>query len=535
MAEIERARILPFTRRFGDIVVVNQLGYLLLRADASSEIGMGHAMRCLALAHAWQDRGGAAVFAASSLSDSLVHRLEAEGITFEPINAQAGTDKDLSLTLALAQRYEAQVLALDGYRFDERYQQALSNQPFALFTIDDTGSLSNYHSHLVLNQNVLEQPDLYPSRSPHTRLLLGPAYALLRRELLQHPARARERNEPPRHLLVTMGGSDPSGSTEWVVRRLLDDNDSNLAVRIVVGELSPHRSLIETILQNDARFKVVVNPADMSPLYAWADIAIAAGGSSNWELCAFGVPRIVIVTADNQLGVAQTLAAANAAIVLAPQSENALADFDQAFASLMRNAELRGQMQSNGRQLVDGQGAARCVDAILESMYRSSKHDIPREIDSTAIRSTGVTLRLATIDDAELLFEWRNDPVTRQASRNSDPIEFDSHRQWLAHSLSSDHRKLWIALANDIPVGTVRLDLGPVSELSWNVAPNMRGQGFGKKMVRLAIVESTGPVSAVIRDDNSASRRLAESLGFTLKSTEGRWLTYQLTPRKQLQ
>ena len=35
---------------------------LVIRVDADSKIGMGHLMRCLALAQAWKDAGGKVMF-----------------------------------------------------------------------------------------------------------------------------------------------------------------------------------------------------------------------------------------------------------------------------------------------------------------------------------------------------------------------------------------------------------------------------------------------------------------------------------------
>ena len=124
-----------------------------------------------------------------------------------------------------------------------------------------------------------------------------------------------------------------------------------------------------------------------------------------------------------------------------------------------------------------------------------------------------VKLRPATLEDARMLLAWRNDEATRAASVGTDAVSWQDHVDWLRASLENPRRKLLIAEAGQ-PVGTVRIDYGAETELSWTVAPDARGQGHGKAMVLAAMPE--GPVIAHIKRGNVASQRIAEAAGFTL-------------------
>ena len=57
---------------------------LLIRADAGCRIGIGHLMRGLALAQAWQSGGGRAVFVAETVQE-LSARLRSEGFEHVPL------------------------------------------------------------------------------------------------------------------------------------------------------------------------------------------------------------------------------------------------------------------------------------------------------------------------------------------------------------------------------------------------------------------------------------------------------------------
>jgi RimJ/RimL family protein N-acetyltransferase len=120
-------------------------------------------------------------------------------------------------------------------------------------------------------------------------------------------------------------------------------------------------------------------------------------------------------------------------------------------------------------------------------------------------------LRRATIDDADLLLRWRNDPLTREASRNSAEVSAEEHIAWLTDSLDRADRKLLVAEENGAPVGVVRADFSDrVWELSWTVAPEARGRGVGKRMVALLAAQISEPIRAEIKAANIASARIAE-------------------------
>jgi len=129
----------------------------------------------------------------------------------------------------------------------------------------------------------------------------------------------------------------------------------------------------------------------------------------------------------------------------------------------------------------------------------------------------GLYLRPATLEDAKILFEWRNDPQSRAASHNQDAISFESHLAWLKDSLQNPSRKIYIAEEGGVRIGTVRADWAKNAYiLSWNVSPEARAKGYGKQMVSLLVAIIKEPVRAEVKVENLASIKIAETAGLQL-------------------
>ena len=276
---------------------------LLIRADADSRIGIGHVMRCLALAQAWQDSGGKAVLVAAELPEGLEERLRHEGIQLARITAPVGGPEDAAATLAVARHHKAAWVVVDGYAFSAHYFDALREAGPRVVAVDDMGHLERYPVDVLLNQNLSATPALYDGRiGVSTTLLLGPRFSLLRREFRQIPQRPQSGPHEPRRVLVTFGGADHENLTGDVLRNLQRTVRRDLHVIVLAGSANPHIPLLREIAAGTPFLcEVRVDVPDVAELMAWADAAITAAGSTVWELASLGVPALIGAIETNQL------------------------------------------------------------------------------------------------------------------------------------------------------------------------------------------------------------------------------------------
>jgi UDP-2,4-diacetamido-2,4,6-trideoxy-beta-L-altropyranose hydrolase len=333
---------------------------MLVRADASTAIGSGHVMRCLALVKAWQRSGGRVCYLTAETIAALDERFAEEKIQHDRISVQPGTLEDAEQTVVWALRLRARWVVVDGYRFRPDYIHTLKMAGVRVLHLDDDARFDFYQADVVLNQNLDATSESY-KRAASTYLLLGANYVLLRPEFLAEQSK-KEIAGVARKFLVTMGGSDPEDVTSQVVRAL-PTLGNDFEATVVVGGGSPHFASLRALVERlPVKIRLERGPANMAPIMNWADVAIAAPGGTCWELAFLGVPMILITLSQDQERNAATISRTGAALCLGWHANLSEQEIGDAIKNVMNSADRRREMSERGQKLVDGQGAARVVE-----------------------------------------------------------------------------------------------------------------------------------------------------------------------------
>lgn len=448
-------------------------------------------MRCLALAQAWQDAGMEVVFAMRSVPENLVARLAAENMRLEILVSDESSEIGV-----LAGNLGTQWIVLDGYHLDGVYQKHLKSLGFQLLVLDDYGSSPAYYADIILNPNT-SRTEIYEGKGLGAQLLLGSPHALLRREFLS--VSPSDLHENISRILLTFGGSDPRNVTLRVAKAL---KETDFELLVVVGPANPYLSDLEALAKESrARFLILRNSENMAAVMTSVDLAIAAASVTCFELAYLGVPQILITTADNQKYTTETLAEAGACV--------ALGFHDQVTDEQIRHAvdkltyTKRQTLRDRGHALVDGQGIQRIL----------------REVDRLSL-----SIRHATPGDMQVVFDWANDRMVREASFSSEPILREDHERWFAAKLAAKDCLFYIVeKENGQCAAQVRFDLhNNAAVISVSVEEGCRGGGFGTAVIRLASLEFRRtyplPVHAYIRPDNIASIKAFRRVGFREQS-----------------
>lgn len=266
---------------------------IFFRADGNPQIGSGHIMRCLSLADAFRDLGQAVIF--MTADDCFQNVIRSRGYECIVLSTEYDHMEDeLPRFLPLLQKLRPGCVLLDSYSVTPGYMSAV-RQEATLVYIDDLNAF-DYPADLVVNYTLYGEKLSYPQNK---RYLMGPQYALLRKEFQNAPARRAA--EQVRNVLLSTGGADFEHVALKCVQYLLGQPAGNIVYHVILGAMNQDIPEIERISAGCSYILLHRNVTDMRSLMLQCDAAVSAGGTTLFELCACGLPTVTYVLADNQI------------------------------------------------------------------------------------------------------------------------------------------------------------------------------------------------------------------------------------------
>jgi len=330
---------------------------ILFRVDGYQNIGLGHIIRCIALANMVRDKFQI-TFACQERDNEVLKMIYDERFNLIKLPIESHYEKDAEILIRYLDKKA--ILVLDGYHFKEEYQLIVKPHCQKLICIDD---IHNYHFYadVIINHNEQTKNVNY-SCEPFTQLYLGGKYALLRSPFLKNKKLKRDFEKSIKNILICMGGADPSNQTLRIVKAL-DLIDLNLIVNVVIGIANPNYHTISKWIGKNSKLKINLlsnlNASEMCKQLILNDFLFAQASTIAWEACCIGIPMIVGITADNQTGIAEILGNKQAALNLKWYKDISIIKIKEKFLRLINDKYLLKQFITNQKNIIDGNSKLR--------------------------------------------------------------------------------------------------------------------------------------------------------------------------------
>lgn len=346
------------------------------RVEGGGNIGMGHIMRCLSLAREFI-RQGCDVFFISCMSEARsviencgIKLVEGQKLIYLS-NSDVSTlptselEKEASIVRNIMYEYDTDILILDSYNVNAVYMKLLKEQIRHLVYIDDINRFIN-PADILINGNSTGNFMNY-SKLQGQKLLLGTDFNLIREEFKNLPPKTI--GTQIKNIMLTSGGSDPYNCSQNILNMVIDYTvGEGIYVHVVVGKSFPFEKNLDAFSEKYKNVILHKNVKEMSEIMKLCDLAVSAGGSTLYELCACGVPTLSFILADNQEFLVQKMEELEYVKSLGWYDKIDRNELLQYLAFLNKEVEYRKTLSRKIQSLVDGNGTERVVKNILENI-----------------------------------------------------------------------------------------------------------------------------------------------------------------------
>jgi UDP-2,4-diacetamido-2,4,6-trideoxy-beta-L-altropyranose hydrolase len=256
---------------------------LLIRADSSSTIGLGHIMRDLVLAQQYPHAH--ITFACQNLAGNIIDKIP------YPVHIlHSNTPEEL---IEFIKVKKISRVIFDHYGIDHHFEKKVKESAkITVVSLDDT-----YQKHccdILINPNIYAQEEHYHNLVPSRAILrCGKEFLLIREEFKDEKKINRDKKYD---IIIAMGGSDSSNLT----LELLTILNPSYRICIVTTTANQHLSELLSFTLDNENTEVHVNSTEMAKHLHESSLAIITPSSIAHEAMFMEIPFIAIQSADNQ-------------------------------------------------------------------------------------------------------------------------------------------------------------------------------------------------------------------------------------------
>lgn len=330
---------------------------VVFRADGSSQTGLGHIYRCLALVEIVK-RTFSCLFVIKSSSEQFGEFIAPNCDLL--ILGSVTLDSELHEMEEILKTED--ILVLDGYQFDVRYQQRLKKCIGQLVMLDDKAD-HQYIADLIINQGDGGARLKYKITA-NTKLLLGFKYLIARPPFLDSAAQSRVISKVDT-AFICMGGADPFNVT---IKALEACCNTGFVKKIIVVTGSAYRNLkdLQKFMKEQKSCANIVHHQNISAqvmisLIREAEIAICTASSVAMEVCCVKSGLVSGTVIDNQEGTLHELETNNLCVSVGDFNSASVQQISECIKRLEDLAVVR-KMIHNQAKSFDGRSGERILN-----------------------------------------------------------------------------------------------------------------------------------------------------------------------------
>ncbi len=374
---------------------------IAIRADGGPSIGMGHVMRCMAVAEELKNLGCRVYFIGeykqgldkASAAGFEIFKIKTDtetDITKFDYGSIAELEFDLTETGKIVEQQGCDLILVDKYNLDVEYFKNLRKSVKKIAFIDDM-NLFNCPADIIINGGINAFSLAYNAAFKGQRLLLGTEYIPLRKEfsdislIPERKIRKFECIDGDRifdeavEIMITTGGADPYNCTGRLLKILIKDRKTNaFHYNVVMGSGFVFQAEIKKLAIDNSNINLYIDTESMSNIMLRSDIAISSGGGTLYELCSSGTPTFAFFLADNQKGSAETLYQKGYINLLGWYHNFKNIDLPHKVFDLIMDYDTRKNLSKKMRSLVDGRGAYRIAKELTDCIEKPEKDEVYR-------------------------------------------------------------------------------------------------------------------------------------------------------------